>query len=524
MFLYLAGLALAQAEAVPNPVTQNRLDQPRPPKVVPQRRPGARSEVQSAGSMQPIRTIVFQGVQAPARVAEAASAFIGRPASKATLVELAGALSKAYETTDVALYTVAIPDQNFADGVVVVDLVEGWVDAVAVNAPQGSSFPLLQARANKLVGQKPLSRALFERQMSVIQSIPGLTTEASLDNPEGDDSVRLTFTPKQKRAEEAFGINNRGPHLLGDLIIQGGVDFYRLATDGDRLSFSGYATPDFKHYKAIDGSYAIPIGTSGLTLTASGAWIGTKARHIDVRGHAALAGLALTYPILRRAQSAADISVGIDGVNSHNALFGNVFATERSRAVRLAGAFVNATPTRNIQLSATLSHGLGIFGAQAGDTGAETDFTKLNASALVEQQLVPRVLGRLFGSAQLSGDRLPAAELMSVGGTIGRAFDTGILTGDRGVGGFAELAYRPIASGNFAQSEIYAFADAAHLKLNARLGFPSQSFGLASAGAGFRVKYKDRMQFGLEGAKVLNRPYPDYHHHFRLSAYYSILF
>ncbi|HEX6660294.1 MAG TPA: POTRA domain-containing protein, partial [Sphingomicrobium sp.] len=355
MFLYLAALGLAQAEPVPNPVTQNRLDQAKPPKVVPQRRRGVRSDVKTAGSMQPIRTIVFQGVQAPSHVADSARAFIGRPASHATLVELAGALSKAYEDTDVALYTVAIPDQNFADGVVVVELVEGWVDSVAVNAPEGSSFPLLQARANRMVGQKPLSRALFERQMSLIQGIPGLTTTASLDNPEGDESVRLTFTPKQKRAEAAFGINNRGPHLLGDLIIQGGVDFYHLATDGDRLSFSAYATPDFKHYKAVDGSYAIPIGTSGLTLTASGAWIGTRARHLDVRGHAALAGLALTYPILRRAESAADISLGVDGVNSHNALFGNVFATERSRAVRLAGAFVNATPTHNLQLSATLS-------------------------------------------------------------------------------------------------------------------------------------------------------------------------
>lgn len=524
MFLYLAALGLAQAEAVPNPVTQNRLDQAKPPKVVPQRRPSARSDVKSAGSTQPIRTIVFQGVQAPLRIAEAAKAFIGRPASRDTLVELAGALSKAYEQTDVALYTIAIPDQNFADGVVVVDLIEGWVDSVAVDAPQGTSFPLLQARANKLVGQKPLSRALFERQMSLIQTIPGLTTGASLDNPEGDESVRLTFTPKQKRAEAALGINNRGPNLLGDLIVQGGVDFYHLATDGDRLSFSAYATPDIKHYRAVDGSYAIPIGTSGLTLTASGAWIGTRARNIDVRGHAALAGLALTYPILRRAESAADISVGVDGVNSHNALFGNVFATERTRAVRLASSFVNATPTRNLQLSATLSHGLGIFGAQADDTGAETDFTKLNASALFEQQLAPRFLGRLYGTAQFSGDRLPAAELMLIGGTIGRAFDTGILTGDRGVGGFAELAYRPIASGNFAKSEGYVFADAAHLKLNARLGFPSQTFGLASAGAGFRVKYKDRMQFGLEGARVLNRPYPDYRHHFRLSAYYSILF
>jgi len=107
---------------------------------------------------------------------------------------------------------------------------------------------------------------------------------------------------------------------------------------------------------------------------------------------------------------------------------------------------------------------------------------------------------------------------------IGRAFDTGILTGDRGIGGFAELAYRPIKSGKFEQSEVYLFGDAASLKVNARPASPSQSYSLASAGAGVRFKYKKRMQLGFEAAAVLDRPYPGYHKKARLSVYYTILF
>jgi hemolysin activation/secretion protein len=524
-FWLLAAAAAVQLQPGNNPIVRDRLDQQPPvPKVVPQKRRGTTS-VQAAGSQQPIRTIVFQGVQAPAEVAEAAKAFLGRPATRASLVELAGALSRAYERTDIALYTVAIPDQNFRDGVVVVELVEGWVNAVQIKAAQGRRFPLLEARAEKLVGEKPLSRSLYERQAALMQSIPGLKLDASFENPEGDDSVAFVLTPRQKRNEGAVGIDNRGPHLLGDLVLQGGLDYYRLLTDGDQLSFSGYATPDFRHYRALDAAYALPIGSEGLTLTTSTAWIATRLRHLDIHGEAKFAGMALTYPILRQARRAADISVGVDGVNSDNALFGNVFATERSRAARLAGALVIASERDNLQLSAAVSHGLGIFGANGGDTGAEIKFTKLNGSATYEHQLVPRLFGRINVTGQYSRDRLPAAELMAVGGAvIGRAFDTGILTGDRGIGGFAELAYRPMKAGNFQQSEAYLFGDAASLRVNRRPAFPGQSFSLASAGAGVRVKYKKRIQLGLEAAAVLDRPYPGYRKNTRLSFYYTILF
>jgi hemolysin activation/secretion protein len=269
----------------------------------------------------------------------------------------------------------------------------------------------------------------------------------------------------------------------------------------------------------------VPLTASGLTMSATAGWIGTRARHSDLKGHATFAGLAMSYPILRRARSAADISVSIDGVNSKNALFGNVFATERSRAARLSAAFVSASEQDNLTASATLSQGLDIFGADVSDADGEAGFSKVNATLAYERTLVPRLLGRLNVLAQYSGDRVPAAELFAVGGaTLGRAFDTGLLTGDRGIGGIAELAYRPLSSGDFAQSEGYVFGDAATLTLEDRIGFPGQSFSLASAGAGIRIRYKDRIQLGVEAAAVIDRPFAGYDDDWRLSFYYSMLF
>jgi hemolysin activation/secretion protein len=520
--LVAAAAALAQQSSA-SPYPQRPQQRPIAPRVVTPVTP-PQASVEAQGSDQPIQTIVFEGAEAPTRVAEAAQAFVGRPATRANLIELAGALSRAYEKTDVALYTVSIPTQDSTDGVVTVELVEGWVDRVQVKSPANERFPLLERIANKMVGEKPLTRSRYERQASLMQGLPGMQLEQSVENPEGDDSVELIVTPKQRRAAVAFGINNRGPNLLGDLVLNAGLDLYRLAMDGDQLSFTAAATPKPKHYRAAEASYAMPIGADGLRLTASGAWVGTKAKTIDIRGEAKFAALNLSYPILRRAKDAADISIGIDGVDSDNALFGNIFATEKTRAMRASAVYASASERHNLTANAIASQGLDILGAEVAEPNGEAGFTKLSGGATFEQLLVPRLLGRINATGQLSGDRLPAAELFSIGGpTIGRAFDTGILTGDRGIGGFVELAFRPVSAADFQKSELYLFGDAATLTIEERGLIPQQSFSLASAGAGVRMRWKDRIQLGLEAAKVVDRPFDSYEDDWRASFYYSIL-
>ena len=523
MLVFVAAAAAFAQQSSASPYPQRSQQRPTSPQVLPA--PPPQASVEARGSDRPIQTIAFQGTEAPARVAEAAATFIGSTASRENLIALAGALSRAYEKADVALYTISIPEQDFADGVVVVELVEGWVDKIQIKTQGTNRFPLLEKMANKIVGQKPLSRSRYERQASLMQALPGIQLEQAVENPEGDDSVQLIVTPNQRRAAVAFGVNNRGPNLLGDLVLNAGLDLYRLVVDGDQLSFTGAATPEPKHYRAIEASYAVPIGADGLRLTASGAWVGTKAKTIDIRGEAKFAALSLSYPILRSAKQAADLSLSLDGVNSDNALFGNVFATEKTRGLRGTAVYVSASEKHNFTANVIASQGLDILGAEVTQPNGEVGFTKLSGGATLEHMLVPRLLGRVSALGQLSSDRLPAAELFSIGGpTIGRAFDTGLLTGDRGIGGFAEIAFRPVSTANFEKSELYLFGDAATLTIERRGLSPQQSFDLASAGVGGRLRWKDRIQLGLEGAKVINRPFASYDDDWRASFYYSILF
>ena len=139
------------------------------------------------------------------------------------------------------------------------------------------------------------------------------------------------------------------------------------------------------------------------------------------------------------------------------------------------------------------------------------------------QAIGKRFIVRLSASAQYTRDRLPAAELYSLGGeATGRAFDQGLLTGDRGAGGLAELAIRPVKGDKFGQSEVYGFVDGGVVGVLPRFPGPRLDYSLASAGAGFRLRYRDKAMLGLEASHAIKDPYPGYAEDWRIAVAWNL--
>lgn len=512
MLILLALAAAAVQDQGTSLIDRDRIDRPRAPTPVPAPAPAKpQARIAATGSNTPIKGIRFEGAQAPGPVAQAAERFLGRPATVETLQELAGSLSRAYEKTDVALYTIAIPDQDFATGVVTVLLTEGSIATVQMRTDDPDSHPLARARLARLLDEKPLSRPTMERQFTLIQAQPGFSMKSDFTDPNGDGALTLTVTPQQKRSKFAFGYSNRGVDLLGDGQFDAKVSLYSLATDGDQLEIAGSAATDLKRYRLVSGSYSAPLTPSGLTLAASAAYLETRPENVPIRGDAKVAGVSLIYPLIRDFHRASDLSIGIDGIDSDNATLGNVVSSERTRALRAGASFSDTRERRAVSANLSVSKGLDILGARVTEPLADATFLKANAAFSLGQAIGKRGAIRLNARGQYTRDPLPAAELFSVGGeTLGRAFDIGVLTADRGVGALAEAAWRPIGGDSFGTSEIYVFADKAWLGIESR-GLPIRTrYSLASAGIGARARWKDKAELSLELAKPIDDPYPGY--------------
>jgi hemolysin activation/secretion protein len=470
-----------------------------------------------------IRGISFRGEKVPARVADAAKPFLGRPADKPTLTALAAALSAAYAKSDIALYTVAIGAQDFAEGQVHVDVIEGYVAATAIVDPKKRAHPRVRRMTENLIGIRPLSRTYFERQISLMRDLPGLTYDLSALSTGDTGAISLTITPHQKRTKFDFGYSNRGTQLLGQGQFEGSAKLFEALTDGDQFSLSGAASSNFRDFLYAGAGYQIPVGYEGVTVSANLGYLKTRPRSIPIEGSAKTAGVTVSYPLIRGYKRDLFLSAGIDGINSDNAAFGSLIASERTRAARISASGSQRSEKRSIEFSGTISRGLGILGSHVDAPFADRVFTKANLAAAIGQKIGKVVIARVRASGQYTSDRLPAAERFAVGGAdFGRAFDAGILSADRGIAGSVELAVLPKIAKKLENTELYVFTDGARVSILDRGPYTGASYGLASAGVGTRLRYTTKAEIGLEGAKSISRPYPGLTDNWRVSVEWKL--
>ena len=453
----------------------------------------------------PIQGISFVGVDAPQEVADAARAFLGKPASRATLTALATAISDAYGRSGIALYTVAVPQQDLSKGHVKLLLAEGFVEGI--DYPKGAS-PLIRAYAERLRKEQPLTRRTLERYLSLMRDIPGAKVDVALLRGTKPGGVRLSLTPVREHSDFSVGIDNRTQAGLGSGQLRASAQGYSLLRDGDRTDLMLLGALDLKRYRYAGLSHQTPIGSDGLTLGLSASYLETRLKNLPIRGEAETAGVSLSYPVIRGYKRNLTASIGLDGLNSDAALLGAVLSSDHIRVARAALGYSMVGDKSVLSAGVTVSRGLDIWGARGTPGFTDTVFTKVTARGSYDRMLGKRFVGRLRLMGQQSGDRLSGNERMAVGGTeFGRAFDTALVSGDRGAAGALELAFRPKVGRALEGSEIYGFIDGASVYVKARTGFAGASYDLASAGGGVRFSYGSRASLGLEGGRVIEEPF-----------------
>ena len=530
--LAVAALALAMATEgayaqSPLILDRNRADRIQPvtptgPEATPQE-PGAPAPVIEGGAEQGgtiIKAIQFIGTRAPASAARAAEAYIGKPATRSTLQNIAAAVSGGYAKADVALYSVLIPNQDISDGVLRVLLIEGSVEKVIVtDKSTGRSRRLVAAIAQHMTAEKPLRKSTLQRYISLIQDVPGTKADIDIVQGSGRGLVRVVLTVTDRKNEFGAGFDNRAGATYRGGEFTARATMFHIFRGGDQTDVNLGASANFDNYRYASLSHSTPIGSNGGRLALSFGYLKTKPRNTPITGDAQIAGITYSYPLIRDYKRNLTVSAGFDGLNSDNAAFGQLIASERTRAGRLALGYVEALPKRTISGGITVSRGFDVLGARVTAPLADAEFTKVNARAGIDQAVGKRMVARVRLSGQYTKDRLPAAERFAVGGSdYGRAFEVAVLSADRGAAASFELAVKPVMQSKiFGATEVYGFVDGAKVRILDRGTFLGGTYDLASAGGGVRLAYTSKAAVYVEAAKPLDRPYAGYEKDWRIS-------
>ncbi len=535
----LAAAALIAAAAAPAARAQSPADflpggpqlADRAPQVeTPEPAPAALRPAPSDGPGFVLRGVAIRGATAvpPGELAPLWAELIGTEVSLATLDALAAAVGAAYRARGFVLSQAALPAQTVADGVVVIEVIEGFVDRVAIAGGAGNQRALAAELFAPVPAERPLRIATLERGVLLSRDIFGGGVETAIaPSPDtfaaADLTVEITPAPLT-----GFGaIDNRGSRLYGPGSFVTGVTAYNRLGLNEALNLLGAGALDGS-LGFVRGGFAAPLpGLAGGWL--DGAMVELEADYANGEPDLAKSGAPdaqtltthevnlrarLRVPFIRtRAQNLFG-AIGLDWQDSDNVTgFGAEEITETDRLLVLHAGLEwdRADRFGGVTLAkATLRQGLDTSGSFVGGgvTAGVPDFT-LGAVELARLQRLgagPWALW-LEGIGQYAADVAPNSERFSLGdGSIGRGYAPGNTTGDSGYAGRIELRRQvggETLRGLGEAAELYAYGDygRAYDRDGDRDGAAWET--LASAGFGLRLDVRDWLTVTPEIARQL---------------------
>ena len=248
--------------------------------------------------------------------------FTGRRLDLRGLNEAAAVLTRHYQRNGHLLSYAYLPAQRVDGGVVELAVLEGRIEAVQVVTAQEVrlSDHVVQAHTDALVSRgdtpEPVLQAQVERQMLLLNDIPGVTARAAFTPGASTGGADLVVSvAEDEPLVTRFEYNNHGSSATGP--HRGGLtlQFRNLFGVGDSTTARGFVS---NRGGLVTGSLAtqVPVGGQGWRLGASLSRLqyrlsGNVSRSGAV-GRANTVGLDASYPLRRSVDQNVWVRAGID--------------------------------------------------------------------------------------------------------------------------------------------------------------------------------------------------------------------
>lgn len=486
-----------------------------------------------------VRTLPFDQVQAILQPLAGKETTIGQ------LAQEVNKITALYQEAGYPMSFALLQDQTFANGLVVVTVVEGHVGSVRIEGDLGSAEDRLRALAQPLVDQKPLTRELLERQLNLMRGVPGVTFTPALDLPRrADGASELVLTGTHK----PFGVNG-GVSDLGTG-VQGLVNMTTnsLTPLGEQVRLTAAVPVNQDDVRYFAGDIRVPIGSDGLAVKIDGYTYRARPDDqaleylgFDRKVRNQRIGIGLSYPLLLNNTRSLTVSGGVYATQSRDVYDRDIDGAQFEQDVRVRAAttqlqYVETGQRQSRDIALSVSRGFDGAGARqtitsnfgfTGSPNVDLDFTRWNLEAR-QSVMLPAQFGiTLSGAAQYSSDVLPNTEQISFGSwRYAMGYPQGEQSGDKGFGVSLELNRRfAIGATYLSVVQPYIMADYARTWYNAQSLRAFNDRQLVSAGLGFRVTDDRYYLFDFNVAKPMGeRTVNGNDRDWRFNANYSVFY
>jgi hemolysin activation/secretion protein len=450
LFLCCAGISLAATSGV-DILDRERGRTPPEPRSTPRlrieedRQPSALDESIrfTLGSLHLEGATVFSAQELLAPYA----ALSGTQVSFATINGIVADLTKKYRDSGYLLSRVLLPAQEVDQQIAHIRLtaIEGFLSSIEYVGDEnliGRFKKYFSSREQGLLGKKPLKHADFEREMLLLQDLPGVKVSSRFKESAVSGASILVLELEQDIIDASVGWSSTGTESAGPGIFSASAGVNTLPLVGARTTVSYSQADRFEEY------YTLQVGQSyqfanGLALDASYAYSSSPspdtsfARLFDYETSSKTFSFGLSYPLLRSRDMNLSLGMGYEHRNSAADLLDERFTRDRLRTLSVNANFDFSDEWGGVtQVIPTLYQGLDVFRAtdhdpESTNTLAGARFFKAGLYLSRNQQLPVNFSLFTAAEGQFADSSLSSYNKFSFGGSqFGRGYEPGVIEGD----------------------------------------------------------------------------------------------
>lgn len=447
----------------------------------------------------------------------------GQETSLAQIDKVVAAITQMYRDRGYFLSRAFLPPQEVVDGQLIVQVVEGRVDEVRVDAPEHvQRHPLVariveRVRANPTLTSEDLETALLQ-----LNDLPGISAQGRLAPASTQGGAILTMAITEYKGDVTAGFSNHGTRFIGPNRFELGTTVHNLISPmGDTLAVQALQDPNGSDLTLVDGTYSLPLNSHGtraaLNVSRGISRPEWTLKDLDVESRTVGANVTLEQNLLRSRALSWDVYGTLDWNDAQSTSRKVQLSADHNRTVRAGMRTRTADGWQGFtHADMRVSHGLDVLGAtQTGQLNASrlrgtgTDFTKVNVDVSRMQYLNETWNVLLAGTGQFSTHALLAGEEFGLGGPsgFGRGYDSNELTGDHGIAAKAELqATFPVTWPWLDAWQLFGFYDfGAVWNKDRDVLEDNTAVALSSVGTGVRLQFSPKLNAEIMLAKPTTR-------------------
>ncbi len=427
--------------------------------------------------------------------------FIGQDLTLDDLYTVADVLTDYYRASGYSLAQVVVPAQRVQKGIVRLDVIEGKINEVRFEGNRSYTNRFLEPFFAKVQPGAVVSMQSLERELLVMNDLPGLTSRAVVQPGPTYGTTDLVLRSQEDRFEGRVSGNNYGRQDIGEWRVEVETIFNNPLRRGDRFTFLGlHSEADLLNY--LNADYSIALNGKGTRAGLNVSWfdydVGEEFADLDIDGNNLYAHLLFSHPFQRSRKRNVLAGLGFTYNHSKERVLGVTTKDDDLYYIDLT-VLANWLHKRSAYSSARVT-----IASNFQDNADGSDNEKLEAKLEVELDHLRAIAKDWLLYARIVGvysaDPLPDIEKLDLGGIANiRGFPSSEVRGDKG--GFLTLEIRrQFRFKNGISGNIQAFWDAGEAnKIDAPPGIDSYD-SLTSVGLGLTLSYKDQYVLEVAGA------------------------